>query len=103
VGTVTISIALANNPALSVTRRVKLAFDASQVVPIPAMTRPDASTLIDETVTPLTVALAAPLTVTVSPSLSVTSATMDMRGGEHCARNTLPSVIVRSAKTKAEP
>src|SRR5262245_58976470 len=57
---VTLSVASANSPPLSATRRVKLAFEASQSAPTLAVTWPEASTLIEETVTPPAVALAAP-------------------------------------------
>src|SRR6266511_143162 len=61
--TVTLSVASANSPPLSATRRVKLAFEALQSAPTLAVTWPEALTLIEETVTPPAVALAAPLTV----------------------------------------
>ncbi len=73
--TVTLSVASANNPPLSVTRSVKAAVVAVQLATTEAVTWPDELTLRPETVTPFTVALAAPLTVTVS-ELSASSASL---------------------------
>jgi len=62
----TTSVASANSPPVSVTRRVKLASEAPLYAATSAVTVPHASTPIPEIVTPLTRALAAPFTVTVS-------------------------------------
>src|SRR5262245_20461857 len=86
--TVILSVASANSPPLSATRRVKPASEALQSAPTLAVTSPEASTLIEETVTPLTVSLAAPLS---EPSrLSLSSADcFDWRGaGEIAGRRT---------------
>ena len=64
--TLTVSVALAVADWLSVTVKVKLAFVAVHEATTLAVTAPAASTLMPETVTPLTVALAPPLTVTAS-------------------------------------
>ena len=60
----TVKVASLNSVALSVTRNVKVAFVAVQDAIISAVTTPAALTAMFETVTPLTVAVAPPLTVT---------------------------------------
>src|SRR5688572_29630625 len=71
--TVTFSVACANSAPGSVARSVKLAFDAPQAAAMLAFTVPFALTTIFDTVTPLTVALALPFTVTASGSLSMSA------------------------------
>src|SRR6266540_2518834 len=101
--TVTLSVASTNSPPLSATRRVKLAFEALQSAPTLAVTWPEASTLIEETVTPPAVALAAPLTVTFrvfgASSASLTWAMAPMEAGRPCVRYTLASVSSARAPT----
>ncbi len=64
--TATLSVASAKSESMSVTRKVKLALVAPQVAATFAVTLPDESTAIPETVTPFDVALDAPLTVTLT-------------------------------------
>src|SRR5262245_50630053 len=95
--TVILSVASANSPPLSVTRKVKPAFEAPQAVETSAETWPEASTLIELTVTPLIVALAASLTVTVrmfrASSASLTWAMVELEAGRSCVRDTLAAII----------
>src|SRR6266511_4043840 len=104
--TVTLSVASTNSPPLSATRRVKLAFEALQSAPTLAVTWPEASTLIEETVTPPAVALAAPLTVTFrvfgASSASLTWAMAPMEAGRPCVRYTLAAVIAGGVLVGAE-
>ncbi len=64
--TATFNVVSLNSVALSVARKVKLAFVAVQEVTISAVTTPAALTAMFESVTPLTVWLAAPPTVTAN-------------------------------------
>jgi hypothetical protein len=64
--TATARVASLNADALSVTRRVKLAFVAVQLAMTSAVTTPDASIAGLETMTPLTIWLGPPPTVTTN-------------------------------------
>ena len=64
--TVTVKVAWLNSVALSVTPKVKLAVVAEQEAITSAVTTPAALTAMFETVTPLTVWLAPPPTVTAN-------------------------------------
>lgn len=74
--TATLSVAWANKPPLSVTRKVNAAPTARQAAETFAVTFPAALTVMLETVTPVVVALDEPLTVTLkADSASSTSLT----------------------------
>jgi hypothetical protein len=95
--TVTFKVALADKPPLSVTVSVKLAFDTLHAATTFAVTTPVLPTLRPETVTPLTDALAPPLTVTVkvfsASSASLTLAIVELAEGLPCWR-LMPTALI---------
>jgi len=101
--TLTVNVALLDAPFESVTVSVKVAFVAVQEATISAVTLPAALTAMFETVTPLTVADAPPLTVTTKVfsvwSLSLTVAICEFADGLPCCRDTVAPVIVGIALT----
>ena len=101
--TLTVKVALDDAPAESVTVSVKVAFVAVQDATTSAVTLPLASTAMFETVTPLTVAEAPPLTVTTNvfsaSSASLTVAICEFADGLPCCRDKVAPVIVGIALT----
>ena len=103
-GTATFNVASLNAPFVSVTRKVKLAAVAVQDATTSAVTTPAALTAMLETVTPVTVAVAPPLTVTTSVlavwSGSFTVAICEFVTGLPCCLDTPAcAVIVGGALT----
>ena len=96
--TVIVSVASVKLSHESVTRRVKSAVEAEQEATTSAVTLPELSTAMFETVTPFTVADALPLTVTVNEaggsSLSLTVAICELELGAPCSRVTPDAAVI---------